>query len=255
VLIGGVVGCVLFFFPGLVPAARLGMDANLTQLNSWYGVMVKPFVTEGKVTSEHINQSLPGTLFRLASESPSFVTFKKDGDKAELPARYDNLISLPPWVIKQLVKACLLLFGLLVVLTCHSTRRDGWQAAAEYGMIFLGMLLFSERTWKTHAVALAMPLAVLAYYVTLPAPRWATLTAWAAIVFSVVLMFLPGFSGGGERETVFHAPGLGKMALVYGAYTAVFLLQLTALVVMLRAGASSQVSGVPHVEEGRALAA
>jgi hypothetical protein len=255
VLVGGVVGCVLFFFPGLVPAARLGMDANLKQLNSWYGVMVKPFVTEGKVTSEHINQSLPGALFRLGSDSPSFVTFKKDGDRAEMPARYDNLISLPHSTIKLLVKLCLGLFGLLVVLTCHSTRRDGWQATAEYGIIFLGMLLFSERTWKTHAVALAMPLAVLAYYVTLPARRWATLVAWAAILLSFVLMVLPGFSGGGERETVYHAPGLGKMALVYGAYTFAFLIQLVAMVALLRAGASSQGPAIPQMDERRTLAA
>src|SRR5205085_1539456 len=49
-LLGSVVGMLLFFYPGFVPASRLGMEHNLTQLKSWYRVMVHPFMVEGKVT-------------------------------------------------------------------------------------------------------------------------------------------------------------------------------------------------------------
>ena len=240
-LAGAVLGCLLFFYPGFVPAARLGMDANLEQLGSWYGVMVKPFLEEGKATSEHINQSLPGTLFRLASRSPSFVVFVKD---KETPARYDNLLSLPPATVKAIVKGCMLGFVLLVVLACHARRRDGWQAAAEYGMIFLGMLLFSERTWKHHAVTLALPFAVLAYR----APRQRAL--WAVLAACAVLLLLPAVAVNQDRDTAWRAPGLGKTALVYGCYTALFLIQLGTLAVLLRRDlrASPIPAAVPTVE-------
>lgn len=225
VLAGATLGCVLFFYPGLVPAARLGMDANLKQLGSWYTVMAKPFVEEGKVTSEHVNQSLPGTLFRLASRSPSFVTFVDD---IETPARYDNLLALSPDMVKNVVKGCMLLFVLLIALTCHAPGRGGWRIGAECSMVFLGMLLFSERTWKHHAVTLVLPFAVLAYQAA-NGSRW----TWGVVAFSVVLMMLPAFAVNHERETAWRDPGLGKMALVYGCYTALFLLQLGAFAGML----------------------
>ncbi len=249
VLAGGVLGCLLFFYPGVVPAARLGMGPNLKQLSSWYGVMVKPFVTEGKVWSEHINQSLPGTLFRLTTHSPSFVVFKDD---IETPARYDNLVSLPPEVVKTAVKVSLLLFAVLVVVLCRSRRRDGWQAAAEYSVIFLGMLLFSERTWKHHAVVMTLPFAVLAYRLAWVPSMWAKV----AVCASAVLMLLTAIAGNHERDKVFLNPDLAKMALVYGAYTAMFLIQLAALAVLLRdaAGALPWAIPIPE-EERRAMAA
>jgi hypothetical protein len=237
VLAGCAVGLLLFLYPGLVPAARLGMDANLQQLRSWYGVMVRPFVSEGKVTSEHINQSLPGALFRLATHSPSFVIFVND---IETPARYDNLLSLPPEAIKVAVKGCLLLFAALIVLTCRSPRRDGWEAGAEYSLIFLGMLLFSERTWKHHAVTLALPFAALAYRMAWMPTLWAR----AAVAASAVLLLLPALAGNASRDTVYLNPDLGKMSLVYGAYTAMFLIQAVTLTALLR-GAGSLPWAIP----------
>ena len=55
-------------------------------------------------------------------------------------------------------------FGLAVVLLCRapSTERCGWRFAAECGLILLGMLLLSERTWKHHAVTLIIPAAFAA---------------------------------------------------------------------------------------------
>src|SRR5947209_14700373 len=45
------------------------------QLRSWYGVMVHPFLVEGKVWSEHSNQSLTGVVYRLGTHSPSASTY------------------------------------------------------------------------------------------------------------------------------------------------------------------------------------
>ena len=92
-------GLLLFLWPGFVPAAILGWDANQKQLGGWYMEMVHPFIVEGKVTSEHNNQSLPGLVSRLATHSPSFTTYIKDentGQDVQTPTEYDNLLDLKP---------------------------------------------------------------------------------------------------------------------------------------------------------------
>src|SRR5262249_10777515 len=58
ILAGCALGLVLFL--GLIPGLVLGMDVNAGYLMSWTEQMVKPFVVDGEVTSEHNNQSLPG---------------------------------------------------------------------------------------------------------------------------------------------------------------------------------------------------
>ncbi len=236
VLAGCVVGMVLFFYPGLVPGLRMGMTENQRQLASWYRGMVHPFVIEGKVTSEHVNQSLPALLYRLGTHNPSFVTFPND---IETPARYDNILSLSPVLAGLLVKGCLLLFALLVVWCCRtpSEQRAGWQLAAELAIVVLGMLLFSERTWKHHCVTLMLPFAVLWYYLftVCRSPRLGR-GLIVSMVTALVLMTSTGIGLGSERDVVAQAPGFAKMALVYGSYTFAFLILLAEMVVLLRWG-------------------
>lgn len=227
VLIGTAVGLMLFLAPGFVPAARLGMDHNQRQLTSWFNVMVKPFILEGKVTAEHINQSLPGLTHRLLTRTPSFVVFV---DGQETPARYDNLLSLTPETASRLTKLALVAFLAVAVWSCRSTQRAGWQVGAEAGLIALGMLLFSERTWKHHAVTMMIPFVVLAYGVARE-PR-----LWGVVAVSFVLMLLPALGGGNERETVWKSPPFNKLVLVYGAYTWLFLLLSATMVWQLRRG-------------------
>jgi hypothetical protein len=245
-LAGFAAGVVLFFYPGLVPALRLGPAENQAQLASWYDGMVKPFLIDGKVTSEHVNQSLPGLVFRLATHSPSFVTFVHD---VETPARYDNLLTLPPAAAKRLVQACMAAWVLLFVWCCRGPldgdptcaapdgpgRRGGWRAAAEMSLVVLGMLLFSERTWKHHCVTLVLPFAVLCYYLAARRPGPVLRDVLAAVVaLALVLTTLTGLGPSRERETAGLAPGFAKMALVYGAYTFACLTLLAGQVVVLR---------------------
>src|SRR5262249_19005280 len=98
---GCVLGLWLFLWPGLVPAVGLGWDHNQRQLASWYRGMVHPFLVEGKVTSEHHNQSLPGLISRLATPSPSFSTYI---DNVYTPTHHDNLLELSPGQARGLVK-------------------------------------------------------------------------------------------------------------------------------------------------------
>jgi hypothetical protein len=243
-LAGCALGLTLFLWPGFVPALRLGWDGNQRQLASWYRDMVRPFVLEGKVTSEHNNQSLPGLVARLATHSPSFVAYP---DNVWTPARYDNLLDLRPAQARWLVKGCVALFALLIVWSCRTPTlpRGGWRLAAEFSLVLLGMLLFSERTWKHHCVTLALPFAVLCYYLGACRPGPALRAYLIASLASVAALLLTTSFQAGEGGR--HSAQFGtfaKQAQVYGAYVWAYLVLAAALVVLLRS--PSPASAVPE---------
>lgn len=238
-LAGVVVGLLLFLLPGVVPALRLGMDDNLEQLHSWYRVMVRPYVLEGKATSEYLNQSLPGVVARLLTEQPSLLRWV--GDTA-VPARMDNLLSLSPEQGRWLVKGCFGLYLLALAWRCRTPTdpdRHGPGLAAEFALVTLGMLLFSERTWKHHAVTLMLPFAVLVRSLSDPTARagWRGRAAGGLLAAAVLLMLLCGLSNGSDRSELARAPGLAKTILIYGGYTAAFVLLLGAVAVTPRPAA------------------
>jgi hypothetical protein len=177
VLIGTAVGLVLFFL--LIPAAFFavqdgslsrGWERNWDALTAWEKGMIEPYLVRGEVTSERENQSLPGLLTRLLSHEPSF---SKWIDGVGKPLAYHNVADLDRRTIKRIVQVCQVLFVGLMVWLCRSPVRSaagpladvrrGWRLAAEYSLILVGMLLFSERTWKHHCVTLVLPFAVLSY--------------------------------------------------------------------------------------------
>ncbi|MFO0877471.1 MAG: glycosyltransferase family 87 protein [Gemmataceae bacterium] len=240
-LAGCVVGIGLFLWPGVVPSLRLGFEDNQEQLVSWYRGMVHPFVVEGKVTSEHINQSLPGLVARLATHQPSFVAWVND---VEQPMRYDNFLALSPTTAKRIVQSFLVAFALLVVWVCRAGKdAPGWRRTAEFALIALGMLLFSERTWKHHAVVLVLPFAVLVYALAqgLQSAAWSRLQV-GIISTALVLMLLPALGRGRDRFESGRRPGLAKLSLAYGAYTGAFLLLSGGVVVLLRTGRRNDTS-------------
>src|SRR5262249_41048228 len=143
---------------------------NLRQVNSWTAQMVKPYLVDGVVNSEHNNQSLPSLVYRLTTHSPSFVEYP---DNQWTPVRWHNVLSLSPATARWLVKGFMGLFVVLASCTCRTPRAgpgtDPSRLAAEYGIVLVGMLLFSERTWKHHCVTLLLPFAVLSYSLVV---RW-----------------------------------------------------------------------------------
>ena len=167
-LAGTAAGLALFLWPGVVPGVRLGFPENQRQLASWYRDMVYPFLVEGKVTSEHNNQSLAGVVYRLTTHSPSFSTYV---DNRYTPVRYDNLLDLPLPLARLLVKAGMGLFALAVVWSCRTptaARRAGdyppsspWSPSA--------CCSSASGTWKHHCVTLVLPFAVLSYYLAVHA--------------------------------------------------------------------------------------
>jgi hypothetical protein len=226
VLAGCAVGLVLFFW--LIPSLFLGFQENQTCLASWYQGMIKPFAVDGVVTTDHENQSLPGLVYRMVTDSPSFSTFVDD---VYTPLEYHNVVSWSPAAANVIVKACMAAFAVLVLWVgrnpTHDRRR--WQLGAEYALILVGMLLFSERTWKHHCVTLLLPFCVLTYYLTLKQAGPGTKRfVIAMLIASALLMALTstGWSRSWER--------VGKLAQVYGAYVWANLTLTAALAVVLR---------------------
>ena len=264
VLGGTGIGLVLFFI--FVPALFLGWEHNLQSLRSWFEVMILPFVVGGVVTPEHNNQSLPGLIARLLTSAPSFSTYIGE---PYVPLRYDNIADIGPAAAKWLVKGFMGLFVLLVVWRCRTPiaiegkstteARSGSRLATEYSLILVGMLLFSERTWKHHCVMLLLPFAVLSYNLAMrPMSRLGKRCVLGAMLLSFALIMTTATAIYGENlnrlqdqatATSFaigpagltaatqsgiytHSPA--KKAQVYGAYVWAFFLLIGTLAVQLR---------------------
>jgi hypothetical protein len=224
VLAGCVLGLILFLW--VVPGALLGQSQNAKDLGSWLKVMVVPYVRDGVVVSEHNNQSLPGLVYRLTTENPSFSIY---AGLQKVPLEYRNLLSLSPSSVGWLIKGCMLAFVVLVVCVCRTATRPrhGWRLAAEFSVVLLGMLLFSERTWKQHCVPLMLPFAVILYYLSTH-PNGPGMRSYliGSLVLAVVLM---------ATTSTTLLERAAKEAQVYGAYVWANLLLVAALSVMLRA--------------------
>jgi hypothetical protein len=223
---GSALGLAIFLL--LVPGLYLGIGRNFDLLNSWYGTMIKPFVVEGKITTDHINQSLPGLVFRMGTRSPSFY-------EHGAALQYSNIADLDPRLLNIFLKTCMVGFALLVVWVCRTPTipRWGWRLSAEYSLVILGMLLFSERTWKHHCVVLVLPFAVVVYVLaTEPLARgvrWylvGTLGAVAALMASTIAIS----QGLGAH--------LAKLAEAWGAYVWAYLLLTAAVAFLLRRSAT-----------------
>jgi alpha-1,2-mannosyltransferase len=225
VLLGTVLGLVLWFV--VVPGFCLGWSHNFELLQSWYTGMVKPFVVDGRITSEHANQSLPGYLVRLLTNQPSSIDY--DEDDRPVATDFHNIVEWDPIVVGRMIRISQLLFILGLMRLCwlrladRTEQRRGLQFAAECAYIILGMLLFSERTWKHHGVVLMLPYAVIALAIA-TIPRMILRSIWMGVLGLVALLTLaPGMlAEKGQDE-----------ALAYGSHTWAYLLLLSGVVLVL----------------------
>jgi len=227
VLLGCLAGLLLWLVA--VPGLFLGFERNTTLLQSWYGMMVKPFVEQGKVTSEHPNQSIPGLVFRLLTHEPSDTVYDDDGKP--IPSEWSNIADIGPDGAKWIVRGCQAAFMLAVVLLARervAVRRQGVWFAAECGFILMGMLLFSERTWKHHATTTALPMAALVgcWVFGGVGPRMRVYLL-GTLAIATALMTVPSALAEKQQD----------LCLTYGTHTAAFVLLTVALgVVMAKCG-------------------
>lgn len=213
-----------------VPGAVLGWQHNLVLLESWYDVMAKPFLVDGKITSEHANQSIPGTVVRLLTDEPSSIDWDDD-DKPNFG--YHTIVDIGPANARLLIRGCQAIWvGVLLWLgwanVSYRQNRTGLPFAAECGYVVLGMLLFSERTWKHHATTLMLPFAVLfAFLATAPLSRRGRIALYA--LFGTVLLLQFGPSLGPEE--------FQDGCLAYGSHTLLFLLLIGSVALVRRVSA------------------
>lgn len=222
VLLGSVIGLGLFLF--LIPGLLLGFRENLGQLLGWANVMLLPFVHGGVVTTEHHNQSLPGVVFRLFTHNPSFVAYPNG---TWTPVEFHNLADIGQASAKWIVRSAQALFVLVGALTCRTptTTRGGWRQCAEFSLVLVGMLIFSERTWKHHCVTLMLPFCVLAYYMATQVQSNRGRITIGAVLATVIGLMLSASGLLPERAA--------DIAMVYGPYLWAFLLLVAALTVVL----------------------
>lgn len=238
------IGLVLFFF--VVPSTWLGVDRNTRLLKHWVDQMVVPYVVEGKVTTEHQNQSLPGFTYRMLTDGPSFSVYT-DGDY--VPTEYHNIANLDRGFLKLLLKGFGLAFLAVMVWSCRAptTMRKTWRLAAEYAFILVGMLLLSERTWKHHCVSWVLPFAVMTYYLHLSSRKLhedteaktkSSIGVRRYIVWSLVAVVVLVTS----TSTSIYGPfgsRMAKLAQVYGAYVWAHFCLVIGLVLLLRESMST----------------
>jgi len=233
-LVACAAGMLLFLF--FVPALRSGWDTNAKELSSWVDGMILPYIQSGVVTSEHQNQSLPGLVFRLATHSPSFGSF--DADNHYQPLRYDNLVTITPPKAHLLIKTCMAAFALLVIWACRTPTagRQGWRLAAEYSIVILGMLLFSERTWKHHCVTLVLPFAVVCYQLATgnDSQKMKAFLIGCLAAAGMLIASTSTLAARDDNSLTGAWDHFGKMAQVYGAFVWAYLVLLAALIVLLR---------------------
>jgi alpha-1,2-mannosyltransferase len=211
----------------IVPGFTFGWNQNAQLLTDWYKLMIERPILKGEITTEHANQAMPGFIYRLFTHSPSCIEYINLGPNIVVPqpAAYHNIADIGRPAAWWAVKALSAAFALAVILLCRAPRpeRQGWRFAAECGLIILGMLLFSERTWKHHAVTLLLPAVVLAHATSLEIPGRVRKVFAGLLAVAWVLMALPG---------LFGAP-VGELAMVYGTHTIAFLLMTTSICVLL----------------------
>jgi alpha-1,2-mannosyltransferase len=214
----------------VVPGITFGWDRTRELMTGWYALMIERPLLKGEITTEHPNQAITGFVYRLFTHSPSYIVYVKtpEGD-IPTPGEYHNLMDIgrpAAWVV---VKSLTATFALAMVFLCRwpvksDGTRQGWRFAAECGLICLGMLLFSERTWKHHAVVLLLPLAVLTYAVAVvELPRRTRNFTLGVLIASFILMAGPGLLTGRAAD----------LAMVYGTHTIAFALQAIALGLLL----------------------
>ncbi len=212
----------------VVPGAVLGFEFNTVLLTSWFDGMVKPFLIDGQITSEHPNQSLPGLLTRLFTANASFIAYSED-DGRPFAAATHTLVNLGPAAVNVVVKAVMLAFVAFFVWQGRSPHRRGLRFAAECGLIVLGMLLFSERTWKHHATTLLLPVSVLVTVAWLSGNCW----LWVIVGLVPLLSLTPSSMNEDTQD----------LLMVYGAYTLMYLLLAMGMVMTIRS-----INKVPDAE-------
>jgi hypothetical protein len=174
----------LAMFLTIVPGLVLGQSRNLELLGDWYAAVVAPYAERGEVETRQHNQSMPALLYRWLSDSPGLE--ESGGHEPE----HVNFASLDPGTLRWITRVLSVAFLIALAWLCRtptSDRRD-WRLACEYGLMIIGMLVLSERTWKHHYTPFVIPLAALVAYWSTRAPTSRVRTVLLIVMIVVYLL-------------------------------------------------------------------
>ena len=145
-------------FVAVIPSLVLGPAFNLECLTAWYRRILGPFVEDGTISNQEVNQSMIGTLTRLLTFGGKAGAHSNGGVQFQ-----GNLVAWPPKVVAMLLKGMSVgLVGLLAFFCRTKTdRRDDPRLLGEFSLVVLTMLFASERSWKHHFVTVMLPQAYL----------------------------------------------------------------------------------------------
>ena len=149
----------------ILPGLLIGFHYTAMLTLEWYQQMIQPFLTGdrvGLVQTSHINQSLTGLFHRLLTDSLAIEA--RPG--TSWVAVKVNLLNLDKATVGLLLKGA---YGVLVALIAwlaRAPRREPRHPAhlGEFALVFLAMLLISERSWKHHYVLLILAHAFILRY-------------------------------------------------------------------------------------------
>lgn len=215
----------LLMFTILLPGMILGFERTSWLLSSWAGAMVEPYVLEGKVETLQSNQSLPGVWMRLVTDSPGLEL--EDGS-----TRLVNVISLDHQTAIWSLKLLLLALVIWIAALCRTPVRDrrDWRLACEYGLVFIAMLLISERSWKHHFVTMLLPYAIVIAYAWRN-PRSSEVRTWVGTILAGAFFSMASTStelGGWVADGNGH-----NYAQAYGLFCASAVLMFAVISVIL----------------------
>ncbi len=179
-----VAGMVLFV--AVIPSVVLGSAMNLECLAAWYRRILGPFVEDGTVSNQEVNQSMIGALTRLLTFGGKAGAHSNGGVHFQ-----GNLVAWPPKVVAMLLKGLSVgLVGLLAFFCRTKTdRRDDPRLLGEFSLVVLTMLFASERSWKHHFVTVMLPQAYLvARMAILPGSKTRRWLIGSGLLLSAFLM-------------------------------------------------------------------
>src|SRR5207245_4519136 len=138
------------------------------------------------------------------------------GANTARPLEWHNMLDLDRTTVSWIVKLCMLGFVGVVIWRCRTplAARRSWRTAAEFSIVLLGMLLFSERTWKHHCVTFLLPIAVICYQFATGELTRSMRIFLLCILAGVVLLMA---STSMDVLVWFKGVRVAKMAQVYGA--------------------------------------
>ena len=183
----------IFLFCWLIPGLILGFNFNNQLIIDWYTQMILPFLNDmpvGYMQTQHINQSLTGLFFRFFSDSIAIAADAKKGYN-ELKI---NFISLDMHTVSLMVKTASLAIVGCLAWFCRTPRKNHKHLGnmGEFAMVFLAMLLLSERSWKHHYVLLILSHSFLLYYLLIMKPSgW---KKWIPLSFLIIAVLMHNFT-------------------------------------------------------------